>query len=891
MTGAVLAGPGTQLWRYPELTVALRWSNQVSAVERARLIARGLADRRSPENAVRFLLDKGEFQVAETVLEQIAEDGALSGQAVDQLNRELHNRQRAASDDAESQAWLLRERANRVRWEKIDRPAVEVDLPSLVKDAAERSADAAAYLAELDTQISDAEERYGASIIREREGVMATDGSGSQSAAVQAWSEEIDALIGAREFAAAQQVLANGPGSASVLPVEEPAAEWPWTTATIDEILGWFGPSRAYAPPRLRDAYVVDQAGRKLLDAIALVDVSDADAPVRLAEAVQNLIGVEGMTPRVGPAPGGGSEFVLRIPDELRLPPMAIAGRGSRVRVIIAADQPAESPAETLIWLSPRLREPKRAGLIVIDLSDLLSLLQAETMRSGRARTPASRRMGLLRIICRQLPVSSVLASQAFEGVPLPELRPQVWWLLHVFGTSPDGVAVDTLIEESGGQSCYLVRALHFTVEFAREQGFARLEPETFAQLRRSEPYRNAVELDLLEQLGDADAAGLCTIVFFTAVDDLRSALDTIAADAGLMTPIDQLLNSLDVEANLQQLGYLTTGREGAVSLRESGIIRLLRRGDPHELAKQALVRLEQAANATRSDFVDTRLQDEQFYRKLTQMELHHERLRARMAERKTLELLGETPTAVLILDDRTRRDRRQQVEEWRSERAAIELGAVCKELAREVESFSRGVEILPDIKRHAHIVGSMMALRIALHNVICNAQLAAEKNEPPTPREVIVCVDAPAADPGYAWVDVEDNGPGMPADIMDLLASGASRLPSSRHPGEGEGIVGAMALLQLLSGTLEILEVPSSLGGAHVRIRVPLAASDQVSSGSHLPVNSATAARTLAKVPVARISSRILSTSCCMCSFAMLPSPRRRSDILARPSSLPRSS
>ena len=52
----------------------------------------------------------------------------------------------------------------------------------------------------------------------------------------------------------------EGPGSLSLLPVEEPTAAWPWKTAALEEILDWFRRARAFAPPGLRD-YVADAAG------------------------------------------------------------------------------------------------------------------------------------------------------------------------------------------------------------------------------------------------------------------------------------------------------------------------------------------------------------------------------------------------------------------------------------------------------------------------------------------------------------------------------------------------------------------------------------------------------------------------------------------------------
>jgi signal transduction histidine kinase len=835
MTETTPAGliPG-DAWRYPELAVAVRWSERIGDLARARLIARGLAGRYTPESAVRYLLEKGEFAVAEATLAEIAQRGLADGPRVDRLHRELAAQRHSVTDDVQRNARLLRERAERIGWNGIDVAAV-------IADAAERRADGQAHLDGLEERILAAEERRGAAIQRELDAAHAGIPAepGGESGTELAWRDEIRALLAVREFETAQQVLVAGPGSLSVLPVEQPVEEWPWTYAGLEEILGWFGPAQAFAPPRLRQEYVVDEAGKKLLRALGQIAVADAGGPALLADAVQELIGVEGVSAVIRQLPGSGHELILRIPDELRLPPMAITGRGGGLRMVIAESRPDCLPDEPVAWLSTRVRERKQPGVITLDLSDLLSLLQTERRHSGRPRSASSRRMGLIRAICRQLPVTEVLAADAFAVTPPGDLRPQVWWLLHAFGVSPDGLTVDTLLEESGARSQVLVHALHFAIRYARERGLARLEQETFTQLRSSAEYRDAVRDDIEGELGDEAAAALFTAIFFTAVDDLRSALDTIAADAELTAPVEQLLDVPRALERLRRFDYLTVDETGATVPRESGITRLLRRGDTaHELAKQALSRLAAGGGgASLPGPAEVEVQNEQFLRRLAEMQLHHEQRRARRAEERTRELLGETEpeteTSARILSDRTLREERQKVEVWRNERVLIDLTDTCRTIAREVESFSHGVDILPPAAAPVMIIGSRMALRIALDNLICNAQLSAEEN-PPSAREVSVSVSLPAADPGHAWVDIEDNGRGMPQEVRRLFADGKSRLPSSRHQGNGEGLVGARELLRLLAGSLEVLAAPSvNLGGAHVRVRLPLAGV-QASSGSH---------------------------------------------------------
>ncbi len=830
------AGPAiSEWWRYPQLAVAMKWSEGLDDRERARLIATGIADRHTPDTSVRYLVSEGEFAVAETALEEIARLGVADDPSLDRLSKVIEAQQRTDTAHFASQARLLAERA-----ERIGRR--EVDVAAVVADAGRRRADAMAHLDELDQRIEDAEREHAAAIRRELDATFASasasspesgSAAGLESGSALAWRDQIEALLAAREFPAARQVLQEGPGSLSLLPVEEPTATWPWKTAALEEILDWFQRARAFAPQGLRD-YVADASGEKLLAAMRELTASDAGAHAMLVEAVEELIGVAGLTPRLEPLPGGGHRVMLQIPDEFRLPPMSIVGRGQGLPLVIAADKPARDGNALVIWLAPRIRERRDSGSITLDLSDLLSLLQTEKRHSGRPRSSSSRRMGLIRMICQQLPVPSVLAADAFAGTSRNDLRHQLWWLLYALGVSPDGVAVDTLLDETGSRSPILVQALNFVVEYARKRGFARLEPETFGQLRGSESYRSAVEADIWAEVGDAGAAALFTMIFFTSVDDLRSALDTIAADAGLERPLDQLMDLPAVTAQLRQAGYLAEDEAGTLVLCESGVTRLMRRGDPHEVAKQALARLAQAGAepATGADSLEMQLQEAQFQRWLAEIHLHSEIQRARMAEERSLQARGETPTTARILYDRNLREERQRVETWRNERVQIDLAAACRATAKEIETFADHVDINTLADGPVIIIGSRMALRIALHNIISNAQQAVEESRPQGERDVFVSVSVSPAGPSHAQVDVEDNGPGMPPGTGERLLEGAS-LPSSRHEGDGEGIVGAIVLLRLLGGSLEVLPEPSpSLGGAHVRIRIPLFAGQQ-SSGS----------------------------------------------------------
>jgi len=798
------------LWRYPELAARMQWSERIDGRERARLIARGIADRHTPESAVRFLVRDGEFAVAETVLDNIAQLGLVDRHTLKRLSEQLEKERHAAAIQATIQAQLLRDRAQRVGM-------TDVDVGAVAADARNRRADAATHLDELDRRVEQMEQDRTSNIKQRLDGMLRED----TSAPVQAWGDQIRALLKAKELPAAERMLDEGPGASSFLPVEEPTAAWPWNTVGLDEILNWFDRSGGFAPPRLRE-YVRDDAGEKLLSAMRQLEDPAGEGHSLLATAVQELIGSDAVAPRLEPLPGGAHEFTLLIPDDFRLPPIRFVGRTRGLRIAIGGDRPADD--RELVWLSTRIRDPRQSGAVVITLADLLSLLQSEKPRSGRPRSTPSRRMGLIRIICTQLPVSEVVPSEAFVGTSRTDLRHQIWWLLHVFGVSPDGVAVDTLLYESGSHPRVLAQSLLAVIDYARRKDLIRLESQAFIDLRASDSYRQSVQDTLIAELGDAGAAALFTMVFFSSADDLRSALDTIAADAGLEMPLDRLMDVVAVTADLRRAGYLVDDGSGGVALCGCGVTHLLQQGNPHELARQALIRLAAAELAAGPNMTEERLQEEQFLRWLVEIRLHAESQRARMAEEALNEARrGTSAAAERIRNDRQLREDRQQVEAWRTERVEIDLVESC----RAVVSIIEGLADQVDINMHAHgpatIVGSRMALRIALQNIVRNAQQAVQASHGPGERDILVTVSVPEEDPSQALVDVEDNGPGIPPNVWERLAEGMAP-PSTHHEGTGEGIVGARVLLRLLGGSLEVLQTASpSLGGAHVRLRVPL--------------------------------------------------------------------
>jgi signal transduction histidine kinase len=77
--------------------------------------------------------------------------------------------------------------------------------------------------------------------------------------------------------------------------------------------------------------------------------------------------------------------------------------------------------------------------------------------------------------------------------------------------------------------------------------------------------------------------------------------------------------------------------------------------------------------------------------------------------------------------------------------------------------------------------------------------------------------------DAGFIELQIEDDGPGIPAEARDTLFERGARLDTSK-PGTGLGLAIVRDVIEIYSGTIR-LEESEDLGGLLVRVRLPAAA------------------------------------------------------------------
>jgi two-component system osmolarity sensor histidine kinase EnvZ len=158
-------------------------------------------------------------------------------------------------------------------------------------------------------------------------------------------------------------------------------------------------------------------------------------------------------------------------------------------------------------------------------------------------------------------------------------------------------------------------------------------------------------------------------------------------------------------------------------------------------------------------------------------------------------------------------RDGRDEPEE------TVELGAMLRELA---EAAARdGCEWSLSVPEDISIRGRAMALRRALRNLMRNAQIHGA-----APRRLFVQgIPAGEGAPARVAICVRDQGPGLPASVLERIGQPFVRSTPSRAgaPGSGLGLSLVQRVARMHGGELGVSTLAD--GGFEARLTLPLAA------------------------------------------------------------------
>ena len=126
---------------------------------------------------------------------------------------------------------------------------------------------------------------------------------------------------------------------------------------------------------------------------------------------------------------------------------------------------------------------------------------------------------------------------------------------------------------------------------------------------------------------------------------------------------------------------------------------------------------------------------------------------------------------------------------EGRGQKVGLDLAQLAQEVAQKAGVPYQG----PD---HLEISGDPFLLRQALENLLSNAQ----KYAPGAPvRLELECTD----DAQFARLQVQDEGPGMPPEVLKRATEPFYRAPGTRVPGNGLGLSVAAQVAQIHGGRL----------------------------------------------------------------------------------------
>lgn len=126
---------------------------------------------------------------------------------------------------------------------------------------------------------------------------------------------------------------------------------------------------------------------------------------------------------------------------------------------------------------------------------------------------------------------------------------------------------------------------------------------------------------------------------------------------------------------------------------------------------------------------------------------------------------------------------------EGRGQRVGLDLAQLAREAAQKAGASYQGPERL-------EISGDPFLLEQALDNLLGNAQKYA-------PGASVTVELEPAPDPGFVWLRVRDEGPGMPAEVLRRATEPFYSAPGVRTPGNGLGLSVVAQVAQAHGGKL----------------------------------------------------------------------------------------
>ncbi|WP_131801742.1 ATP-binding protein [Klenkia soli] len=795
-------------WQHPDLfpdhcqAVAAAQVDDDEALGRLapRLLV-GLTESFGPEEAVLYLVMTGEFQAASRLVEVLADRRMLDeGREAELLGIVLRARD-AAVDGLAARVQALVDRGDRVG-HPVDGAESVVPHGQISLAAAE------AQLADHETAL----------VVHERavDDVLRRDLATAGRPAGDRWVRHVEELLDVGEYLAARRALQMDPTTFTpTLPLGLVDQSWPWPSSTRAQIGYWFrGDTAASSRPAQFSAYIPapgDRAAREVVDALQALFAEESGARLRWLHAVTGLVGGHLLTERTEDS--GDAACRIRLAQDPQLPELTFVGRSGSVMLRTADTAPDAAPGAMDVRVSMRLTAPSGRAEPVLDISSVLALLVHD--EQGYPLSQEGRRLAFLRTIASQADPEELLSEGIFDGDTHQDVEVHVWWALYLLGFRPRQSQVAALLERCGNHPGVL------RLTMVREAARARAEHSDFdtSTLMTSPAHRDDVERTVHNSL--TPAARLVLFTMLTWPDDvldettLQIGLLAVEDEAGLPGIVEIMTSTGIIDLSrvfreLERAGHLL-GRPpagvGRLNWCSCGVERLLARRAPQNIAASSLRELVASARAEVVDAADARLAQVAL-----QLAWHNWDNLTRH--------LTDVPDAAAEKEVAARADQTKRA--WDEESETLSLGRVCESAMRQVRQAASCDILTGKNVAGLEVRGGLNKLLQALTALIGNAAESAGARPASAGAGTVVVSYGPSPDGASAFIDIEDDGEGVPEVVR---RSFAADLPmTTKEHGHGIGLLGAAYWLRAMQGDLEILGRSPTWKGAHLRITLPLA-------------------------------------------------------------------
>lgn len=612
---------------------------------------------------------------------------------------------------------------------------------------------------------------------------------------------------------------------------------WDYAQSANDEVLRWF--VDVAAAPADFDQHrpaAEDEAGLRLVRAMhEAFENLDSRTAEQLGDAIDGLI-TDMQFRHPARRVGAGFEVDLRGATDPRLPWLALP---RKLPVHIGPQPPAGGSAVQL-WL-PTVGHGYQApdGSQLLDPHFLFLLVEPDA--TNKPRTAEWRRINLLRRICDRLPFELVVDADEDLG-DSAEARASLCWMFDLLGLRAAAEVPEMVLFETGALPVVLHAIVRIIADTVPRPGPLTLDD--LEKLRESSSVKQSLFDAVFALLNDDLAAQVVYGALLNRAARLgservrRDLLDEELDDmtmAVMQEHEDQTgrlhdfpVARLNVGAALQRVDTigLATLEEDEVVLSGQGLVMLLG-GD------LLVLRTVEALKRFHANRDEVEERAELALRNRTQRQNKHVRAGYEYA---LMQL-----TAELKRDDLTPSERNRLVHQidahnkLMAQHTAIENGDLdallrlttfdIAVLLDEVADGQRKANHLTiDIVNEAGVLTNVVAMRLLVqlalvdlsHNAVQAMQSVGAKDR--KMRIVIRYEDNLTG--RFVVLDVEDSGPGFGKADVSLLDNQRREMGMRG----GEGLRHAALNLEACNGKLERVAAPSSLGGAHLRVWLPLA-------------------------------------------------------------------